>query len=186
MTAKITLCIIFCIIGIVSAQAQWEKKDSIRLKNMSEGKEDIHINEDALNSIQFNFLPKEELNIRKPKAPEEKAWLKFDTKLPEEFIKKTKDTLQIKFNLNLEPPRQASGAIATFDADKLLFENFTKRGRAIKRNRKHAQAWKIYNDYQPTYEDSLKWWGNEKRIPKDTLAIHSDSVVSPKDSLSVD
>lgn len=185
MTAKITLCIIFCIIGIVSVQAQWEKKDSIRLKNMLEGKEDIHINEDALNSIQFNFLPKEELNIRKPKAPEEKAWLKFDTKLPKEFIKSTKDTLQIKFNLNLEPPHMAA-PLATFDADKLLFENFTKRGRAIKRNRKHAKAWKIYNDYQPTYEDSLKWWGNEKRIPKDTLAIRSDSVVSPKDSLSVD
>ena len=185
MTAKITLCIIFCIIGIVSAQAQWEKKDSIRLKNMLEGKEEITINEDVLKDIQFNFIPEEELHRQRPITTEEKAWMKFDTKLPEEYIKSSRDTLKIKFDLNFEPPHTAV-PLATFNADKFFFENFTKRGRAIRHNRKHAQAWKIYNDYQPTYEDSLKWWGNEKRIPKDTLAINSDSVVSPKDSLSVD
>ena len=58
--------------------------------------------------------------------------------------------------------------IGGFSADKLLFENFTKRGRAIKRNRKRAKAWKIYNDYIPTKEDSLKWYGNKNRAPKDT------------------
>ena len=37
----------------------------------------------------------------------------------------------------------------------------------------------IYNDYVPTKEDSLKWYGNKKRTPKDTLNIikkHSFSL----------
>lgn len=66
--------------------------------------------------------------------------------------------------------------VTGFSADKLLFENLTKRGRAIKRNRKKAKAWKIYKDYVPTKEDSLKWYGNKKRIPKDTLHINKDSI----------
>ena len=60
--------------------------------------------------------------------------------------------------------------------DKFLYENLTKRGRAIRRNKKRAKAWKIYNDYVPTLEDSLKWYGNKKRIPKDTLTISVDSI----------
>ena len=65
----------------------------------------------------------------------------------------------------------SNNPIGGFSADKLLFENLTKRGRAIKRNKKKAKAWKIYKDYVPTKEDSLKWFGNKKRIPKDTLVI---------------
>ena len=63
-----------------------------------------------------------------------------------------------------------------FDADKILFENLTKRGRAIKRTKKKAKAWKTYKDYVPTKEDSLKWYGNKKRIPKDTLIIKKDPL----------
>ena len=170
---KFSTCIIFFIIGILQAQAQLEKEDSLRLKRMLEGKEEIIINEEAVKSIQFDFLPKEE--ILQPLENEEKSWMKFNTELPKDFIKKKTDTLQIKFDLKFEVP-YSSNAIASFDADKLLFENFTKRGRAIRHNRKHANAWKTYNDYQPTHEDSLKWIGNKKRIPKDTLAIVTDSL----------
>lgn len=172
MALKIITTIILCSLGALSAQAQLEKEDSIRLKNMLDGKEEIKINEDALRSIQFNFLPKEEAYSSQPLASEEKSWMKFITKLPDEFIRKTVESdFQIKLDLDFSLPNQTTAPLVTFDADKLLFENLTKRGRAIKHNRKYAQAWKIYNDYQPTYEDSLKWWGNEKRIPKDTLAI---------------
>ena len=67
--------------------------------------------------------------------------------------------------------------VTGFSADKLLFENLTKRGRAIKRNRKKAKAWKIYKDYVPTKEDSLKLYRNKKRIPKDTLTLYNkDSI----------
>ena len=71
----------------------------------------------------------------------------------------------------------SNNPIGGFSADKALFETFTKRGRAIKRNRKKAKAWKIYKDYVPTKEDSLKWYGNKKRIPKDTLTLlNKDSI----------
>jgi len=57
-------------------------------------------------------------------------------------------------------PGHSSGAgvMATFDADKMLYESFTKRGRAIKRNRKRAQAWKTFSEYVPTLQDSLLFY----------------------------
>lgn len=108
-----------------------------------------------------------------------------------------KDTLTIRMQLNTEKIKPIPGMkhgyrvvpggmdqsvtpsnnpIGGFSADKLLFENFTKRGRAIKRNKKKAKVWKIYKDYVPTKEDSLKWYRNKKRIPKDTLTIPVDSI----------
>ena len=69
----------------------------------------------------------------------------------------------------------SNNPIGGFDADKLLFENLTKRGRAIKHNRKHAKAWKTYNDSIANKEDSLEWEENKKRIPKDTLIVNKDS-----------
>jgi hypothetical protein len=111
-------------------------------------------------------------------------------------LKSNKDTLIIRMKLNLDNIKPLPGMghgyrvvpggmdqsvtpsnnpIGGFSADKLLFENFTKQGRAIKRNRKKAKAWKIYKDYVPTKVDSLKLYGNKKRIPKDTLTITIDS-----------
>jgi hypothetical protein len=55
------------------------------------------------------------------------------------------------------------GVMATFSADKLLYENFTKRGRAIKRNRAHANAWKTYQDYTPSLQDSLLFYKKLRR-----------------------
>lgn len=48
------------------------------------------------------------------------------------------------------------GVVIVLDFNKLLYENFTKRGRAIKHNRKHANAWKTYSNYLPTISDRLK------------------------------
>ena len=173
---KLSICILFFIIGIQTSQAQWEKEDSLRLKRMLEGKEEIKINEEAVKSIQFYFLPEEELHRQKPILSDEKPWMNFITKLPTEFIKgwKYKYTMDIKMDMKFEAP-QTSTALATFDADKFLFENFTKRGRAIKRNRKHALAWKTYKD-STTHKDSLTKHENKKRIPKDTLAIVCDTL----------
>lgn len=95
----------------------------------------------------------------------------------DKIIKTSKDTLTFKLNLDyLKMYIPQHQPVVSFDTDKFLYENLTKRGRAIKRNRKRAKAWKIYNDYVPTKEDSLKWYGNRKRIPKDTLAIPIDST----------
>lgn len=48
------------------------------------------------------------------------------------------------------------GASISVDFDKILYESLTARGRAIKHNRKHANAWKTYAEYVPTIADSLK------------------------------
>ena len=92
---KLSIWILFYILGIQAVHAQMEKEDSLRLKRMLEGKEEIKINEEAVKSIQFNFLPKEELHFKKPMESEEKSWMKFSTKLPDEFIKNKRDSLQM-------------------------------------------------------------------------------------------
>ena len=223
MNPRACISILVCSIGILSVHAQSEKKDSLRFKKEGE----IYINQEAVKSIEFNFMAKPEDLQPKPRMDERKPWMEFRKDLPKNFTDTTtwrkpqytratpytpytrydedpiydrmliKDTLSIKMKLNTEKIKPLPGMghgyrvvpggmdqsvtpsnrpLTDFSADKLLFENFTKRGRAIKRNRKKAKAWKIYKDYVPTKEDSLKWYGNKKRIPKDTLHINKDSI----------
>ena len=208
MIFRISLSILFCIIGILTSKAQLSRRDSIRLKQLLEGDKEIKLNQEAVKSIQFNFAP--DINeMHKPKMSEEKPWMEFNKSLPKNFndtvqwrkpkfirllpytiftrlgedpvndiiIKTRKDTLRMKLKLDyLKEYIPQHQPVVSFDAEKLLYENLTKRGRAIRRNRKRAKAWKIYNDYVPTKEDSLKWYGNKKRIPKDTLTISVDSI----------
>lgn len=53
-------------------------------------------------------------------------------------------------------PSGSSVSIET-DFNKLLFENLTARGRAIRHNRKYANSWKTYSTYVPTREDSARY-----------------------------
>ena len=223
MNPRAVTSILVCCIGIFSIHAQSEKKDSLRFKKEGE----IYINQEAVKSIEFNFMSQPEIIKPKPKMDERKPWMEFRKDIPKNFTDTTtwrkpkytratpytpytrydedpiydrvltKDTLSIRMKLNMDKIKLAPGMghgyrvvpggmdqsvtpsnnpITGFDADKILFENLTKRGRAIKRNRKKAKAWKIYKDYVPTKEDSLKWYGNKKRIPKDTLHINKDSI----------
>ena len=199
MYLRASINILICSIGILTAQAQLTKEDSIRLKRMLEGKEEVIINQEAVKSIEFNFVPREELFRQKLMIVDEKPWMRFIKKLPKEFISVRKDTTDsgIRFKLNQEKLKPlpwlmhgyrvvpggmdqtvtpSNNPIGGFDADKLLFETFTKRGRAIKHNRKHAKAWKTYNDSIANKEDSLEWEENKKRIPKDTLIVNKDSL----------
>ena len=201
MNPRASISILVCSIGILSVHAQSEKKDSLRFKKEGE----IYINQEAVKSIEFNFMAKPEALQPKPRMDERKPWLEFRKDLPMNLtdtttLKKSKyirmlpysiwgedvssrgykqeDTLTIKLDMDYlkEMYIPIHKPLIGFDADKILFENLTKRGRAIKRNRKKAKAWKIYKDYVPTKEDSLKWYGNKKRIPKDTLHINKDSI----------
>ena len=219
MNPRAGISILACCIGILSAQAQSEKKDSLQRKKEGE----IYINQEAVKSIEFNFMAQPDIMRPKPMMDETKPWMEFRKDLPmnltdtttltkkkyirmlpysiwghdDAHLKSNKDTLIIRMKLNLDNIKPLPGMghgyrvvpggmdqsvtpsnnpIGGFSADKLLFENFTKRGRAIKRNRKKAKAWKIYKDYVPTKEDSLKLYGNKKRIPKDTLHIKKDST----------
>ena len=54
--------------------------------------------------------------------------------------------------------RVGSGAVVGgLDFIGFVYSNLTPRGRMLKHNRKHANAWKTYKDYRPTREDSLKF-----------------------------
>ena len=219
MNSRAGISILACCIGILSAQAQNEKKDSLQQKKEKE----IYINQEAVRSIEFNFMGQPEIMKPKPKMDERKPWMEFRKDLPinmtdtttyrkkkyirmlpysiwgydNSHLRYRKDTLSIRMKLNMDKIKPAPGMghgyrvvpggmdqsvtpinnlIGGFDADKILYENFTKRGRAIKRNKKKAKAWKTYKDYVPTKEDSLKWYRNKKRIPKDTLHINKDSI----------
>ena len=219
MNPRAGISILACCIGILSAQAQSEKKDSLQRKKDGE----IYINQEAVKSIEFNFMAQPDIMRPKPMMDETKPWMEFRKDLPmnltdtttltkkkyirmlpysiwghdDAHLKSNKDTLIIRMKLNLDNIKPLPGMghgyrvvpggmdqsvtpsnnpIGGFSADKLLFENFTKRGRAIKRNRKKAKVWKTYKDYVPTKEDSLKLYGNKKRIPKDTLHIKKDST----------
>jgi hypothetical protein len=219
MNPRAGISILACCIGILSVHAQSERKDSLQRKKDGE----IYINQEAVKSIEFNFMAQPDIMRPKPKMDETKPWMEFRKDLPmnltdtttltkkkyirmlpysiwghdDAHLKSNKDTLIIRMKLNLDNIKPLPGMghgyrvvpggmdqsvtpsnnpIGGFSADKLLFENFTKRGRAIKRNRKKAKAWKIYKDYVPTKEDSLKLYGNKKRIPKDTLHIKKDST----------
>ena len=52
MNPRAGISILVCSIGILSAQAQSEKKDSLQRKNEGE----IYINQEAVKSIEFNFM----------------------------------------------------------------------------------------------------------------------------------
>ncbi len=108
----------------------------------------------------------------------------WEDPINDKLVLDRRDTMTFKLNLEyLKMYIPKHQPIATFDTDKLLFENLTKRGRAIKRNRKRAKAWKIYNDYVPTKKDSLKWYGNKKRTPKDTLNIMKKDSLLHEDEI---
>ena len=217
MNSRAGISILACCIGILSAQAQNEKKDSLQQKK------EIYFNQEAVKSIEFNFMGQPEIMKPKPKMDERKPWMEYRKDLPVNMTDTTtyrkkkyirmlpysiwgydnshlryrKDTLSIRMKLNMDKIKPAPGMghgyrvvpggmdqsvtpsnnpIGGFSADKILYENFTKRGRTIRRNKKKAKAWKTYKDYVPTKEDSLKWYGNKKRIPKDTLLINKDSI----------
>lgn len=53
--------------------------------------------------------------------------------------------------------RGAGIAIGGLDIMGFIYNNLTARGRMLQHNRKHANAWKIYEKYRPTLSDSLKF-----------------------------
>lgn len=62
-----------------------------------------------------------------------------------------------------------------------IYNTFTPRGRMLAYNRKHANAWKTYADYQPTAADSLKVPNFYRQLrstqPADTT--HTQRFVQP-------
>ena len=100
----------------------------------------------------------------------------FEDPINDKLYIDKKDTMKIKIKFNLEYLQIKNQSTVSFDAEKLLYENLTKRGRAKRRNRKHANAWKIYETYVPTMKDSLKWYKNKDKFPENEITIKSDSL----------
>lgn len=224
MTHRASFSILFCTIGVLTAQAQWNKQDSIRLQQFLNGEGDLKINTEAVKSIHFDFNPNKEKIQGKPMMSQDKPWMKFREDLPKNYGDTTQwirpkfvrinpytpytkwyedpvndpiitgeKTYEIHMKFNFNGPikydiREQQVVISSknnnalqigvgvaheFDADKLLYENFTKRGRAIKRNRKLAKAWKTYKDYIPTKQDSILL----DLIKDDSLAATKDSLL---------
>lgn len=69
--------------------------------------------------------------------------------------------------------------ILNVDIDKFLYENLSKRGRAIKHNRKYAIAWKTYKDFRPTDIDKAKF-------PTYALTNADTTALLPADTLRAD
>lgn len=72
----------------------------------------------------------------------------------------------------------SSISINNLDFIGFIYHTFTPRGRMLAHNRKHAKAWKIYKDYQPTHEDSLKFPTYYRMLPVYTPS-DTDSIVRP-------
>ncbi len=90
--------------------------------------------------------------------------------------------------------RVGSGAVVGgLDFIGFVYSNLTPRGRMLKHNRKHANAWKTYKDYRPTREDSLKFPTYYRLLPvyatsdTDTVArpVVPDTLLqAPQDTVS--
>ena len=78
MNPRASISILACCIGILSAQAQSEKLDSLQRKK----EEEIYINQEAVKSIEFNFMPQPEIINSKPMINKDKPWMKFRKELP--------------------------------------------------------------------------------------------------------
>lgn len=85
MTQRASISILICSIGILTAQAQWNKQDSIRLQQLLNGEGELNINTEAVKSIQFDFRPEKEKPNTAPVMSKEKPWMKFLGTLPKSF-----------------------------------------------------------------------------------------------------
>lgn len=73
-----------------------------------------------------------------------------------------------------------------FDADKILFELLTKRGRSIKHNRKYAVAWKNYANYIPTIADAQKFPNFGRRMnAQDSAIVIAAKEAAKRDSIAL-
>lgn len=59
-----------------------------------------------------------------------------------------------------------------------IYDNMTRRGRMLAHNRKHANAWKTYADYQPTAADSMKVPNFYRQLRKQQAADSTQTLLT--------
>ena len=211
MTQRVNFSILFCTISILTAQAQWNKQDSIRLQELLNGDGELKINTEAVKSIHFDFQSDKDNIKGTPFMSEDKPWMKFLKDLPKNFGDTTKWVRPNFVRLTpytpyttwhedpVNDPILQNGyvilpagmdqtvtpsnnpLIGGVDTDKFLYESLTKRGRAIRRNRNRAKGWKIYQSYVPTRQDSILFPRISKVSEQDSLP-KQDTLLIKKDS----
>ena len=208
MTQRVNFSILFCTISILTAQAQWNKQDSIRLQELLNGDGELKINTEAVKSIHFDFQSDKNFGdttkwvrpnfVRLTPYTPYTTW--HEDPVNDPIFLKRKDSLTISWKLNIKLiPGLQNGyvilpagmdqtvtpsnnpLIGGLDADKFLYESLTKRGRAIRRNRNRAKGWKIYQSYVPTRQDSILFPRISKVSEQDSLP-KQDTLLIKKDS----
>lgn len=125
------------------------------------------------------------------------------------FLSSQKDSLKMSWKLNIKLiPGLQNGyvvvpagmdqsitpsnnpLVGNLDANKFLYETFSRRGRALRRNRERANAWEVYQNYVPTRLDSLLFPRTNKTAKRsmsprqDSLSfLLKDSLLVSQDSL---
>ena len=181
--------------------------DTTRIENALRGKDNIQLNNDVKNSIDFNFFGNKPTVDDSPFMESPKSWMKFNDDATKSimYAPKSNDlriTMKINPNSNTDIFSQrdldiknrrvptnteegdamlvGTGISFSFDAEKLLYENLTERGRNIKHNRKYANAWKNYKNFIPE-KDSIQ--RDSTLLMQDVLRIANDLVPLSNDSI---
>mgnify|MGYP000323235295 CR=1 FL=1 len=81
MTQRLILAYYSALISILTAQAQWNKQDSIRLQELLNGDGELKINTEAVKSIHFDFKSDKDNIKGTPFMSEDKPWMKFSERL---------------------------------------------------------------------------------------------------------
>ena len=115
MTQRVNFSILFCTISILTAQAQWNKQDSIRLQELLNGDGELKINTEAVKSIHFDFQSDKDNIKGTPIMSEDKPWMNFVRLTPytpyttwhedpvnDPIFLKRKDSLTISWKLNIK------------------------------------------------------------------------------------
>lgn len=113
-------------------------------------------------------------------------WTRWDEDPFATNVNQTNKELKMSMRFDFESKSAVGSGLLTitFDADKLLFENLTKRGRTLKHNRKHANAWKNYQNLIPNKKDTTQ---KDSAVMKMLLQqIANELYPFPKDSILTD
>lgn len=183
--------------------------DSLKIKRQKD-KGEIKLNQEAVNSIIFNYMDDAPTILDAPKLDQHKKNLEFreDAIKDMVFIQEQESRKRVTMQLNpnshsdiydvnendvrnrpVTPTTKDNGTMLvgagvryTFDAQKLLTENLTKRGRTLRHNRKYANAWKHYRDDIPEKGGAVK---KDSTIMLQTMYDMADRLYPlKKDSLS--
>lgn len=182
--------------------------DTARIGKIVSEKENIQLNNEIRNNIDFNFFGNKPTINESPYLESSKKWMRFNDDATKSIMYPPKNPNDMRITMEINPnshtdfydqsdldirnrripaPTEEGDAMQigtgisfAFDAEKLLYENLTERGRILKHNRKYANAWKNYKNYIPEKDsiqrDSTLLMQDILRIANELVPLSSDSV----------